>query len=245
MNASLATLFAASRHIVFFTGAGASTEPPTSIPDFRSAAGLWRDRDLMESLTRSHFFREPARFWATFRDIFLPWADAHPNAVHRAPPRLAALGRLAGVVTQNIDGLDARLSTGYPVYELHGHLRSATCTSCAAKAPREAFATGELPRCRCGGLLKPDVVLFEDPLDFDGVVLPAKRLVDSADLLVVVGTSLAVAPANSLVLARKSRAPMVILNRDPTEADSEAELIIRDSAGQALSRALDELERAA
>lgn len=229
-----------ARHVVFFTGAGASTEPPTSLPDFRSATGLWRNRTLMETLTRGTFFADPEGFWETFREVFLPWRRALPNAVHRAPARLAALGKKVGVVTQNIDGLDVRCFTGYPVFELHGHLRTAACPTCGERVSTDTCEAG-VPRCDCGDILKPDVVLFDDPLDFEAVFLPARDLMGEADLIVVVGTSLSVAPANSLVLER-TRTPWVILNRDGTSYDDLAAMVERRPAGIALCEALDTLE---
>jgi NAD-dependent deacetylase len=238
----LPELLGASRRIVFFTGAGASTEPPTSIPDFRSAAGLWQDGALMEALTRGTFFRDPEGFWEVFRATFLPWKDRAPNAVHLAPARLAALGHEVGVVTQNIDGLDRRCSQGWPVYELHGHLRTTTCPACATVVPTEQLEPQGAPRCGCGAVLKPDVVLFDDALDFENVVLPAQQLLGKADLLVVVGTSLTVAPANLLAIEPMRTGPAVLINRDPTPWDELARLVLHRPAGEVLGRALDVLE---
>ena len=240
---SLADQLRPAERIVFFTGAGASTEPPTCLPDFRSAKGLWKNRTLMQTLTRGTFFADPEGFWETFREVFLPWKKALPNPVHQAPARLSRLGKDVGVVTQNIDGLDARCATGYPVFELHGHLRTATCPACAKRFPTEQCEQG-VPRCGCGAVLKPDVVLFDDPLDMDGAFLPARRRLFDADLIVVVGTSLTVAPANSLVL-EQAGTPMAFLNRDPTPYDDLAVLLERRPAGQVLDEALDELEGAA
>jgi len=231
-----------ARRVVFFMGAGASTEPPTSLPDFRSSTGLWRNRTLTETLTRGTFFEDPEGFWLAFREIFLPWRKVEPNPVHRAPARLSALGKEVGVVTQNIDGLDARCATGYPVYELHGHLRTASCPECGARVSTDRCETG-IPTCECGAVLKPDVVLFDDPLDFEGVFLPARDLIGKADLLVVVGTSLAVAPANLLVLERQGR-PIALLNRDPTPYDEMAVLVERRPAGVVLDEAMSALESA-
>jgi len=238
---ALADYLRSARRVVFFTGAGASTEEPTALPDFRSARGLWRNRTLMETLTRDTFFADPEGFWEVFREVFLPWKSAHPNSIHRAPARLAALGKEVGVVTQNIDGLDLRCSTGYPVFELHGQLRTATCPSCAAQVSTDQCEKG-IPRCACGAVFKPDVVLFGDPLDYENVYLPARELIAAADFLVVVGTSLSVSPANDLVLA-SSRAPVALLNRDPTPLDERAALVERRSAGTALREAIDLLER--
>ncbi len=233
---------AAARRVAFFTGAGASTEPPTSLPDFRSARGLWNDRTLVEALTRSTFVEDPAGFWAMFKDLFMPWKTAPPNAVHRAPARLARLGKQVAVATQNIDGLDARCSTGYPVFEVHGHLRTMACPRCAARVSTDLVPVQGPPLCRCGEVFKPDVVLFDDALDWDGVFLPARDWIATADLLVVVGTSLTVGPANQLALDRPHGCPMVLLNRDPTPFDHEAAFVLHKPAGEVLSRALDALE---
>lgn len=228
-----------ARRIVFFTGAGASTEPPTSLPDFRSATGLYRNRTLMETLTRGTFFGDPEGFWLTFREVFLPWKRSEPNAVHRAPARLAALDKQVAVVTQNIDGLDVRCAIGFPVYELHGHLRTATCPDCGEQVSTDLCEV-EIPRCGCGAVYKPDVVLFDDPLDLENVFLPAREAIGAADLLVVVGTSLTVAPANGLVLEREGM-PMALLNRDATPYDALAAVVERRAAGLALSEALARL----
>jgi NAD-dependent deacetylase len=241
MTPKLPELLRSARRIAFFTGAGASTEPPTSIPDFRSASGLYSTRLAMSSLTRGNFFRHPEDFWVTFREIFLPWAGAQPNAVHRAPPRLAALGKEVAVVTQNVDGLDWRLAQGWPVYELHGHLRSASCPECGAVVEAERYPERGVPRCRCGAVLKPDVVLFDDPVD-QAVFADAAQALAEADLIVVVGTSLAVAPACLLVEEQIDRVPTAILNRDPTPLDGRARLVVRGSAGEALQAALDAIE---
>jgi len=238
----LAQLLRPAGRVVFFTGAGASTEPPTSIPDFRSANGLWKDEELMAALSREHFFADPEGFWSLFRGIFLPWTRAEPNLVHRAPARLAALGKHVAVVTQNIDGLDRRCSTGHPVFELHGNLRGSTCPRCGRRTAYEDYPESGAPRCACGSPLKPDVVLFGDPLDLRGALLPARDQISRADLLVVVGTSLSVAPANGLVLERRDGAPMVIVNRDPTPYDRDAALVIRQTAGPVLDEAIAELE---
>lgn len=239
----LAEHLAKAERIVFFTGAGASTEPPTSLPDFRSSTGLWKNRTLMQTLTRGTFFEDPEGFWLAFRDVFLPWKSVAPNHVHQAPARLARLGKEVGVVTQNIDGLDFRCATGYPVHELHGHLRTAACPECGKRVSTDQCETG-IPTCECGAVLKPDVVLFDDPLDFEGVFLPARDLIGRADLLVVVGTSLAVAPANMLVLERRGM-PMAMLNRDPTPHDEMMAVVERRPAGVVLDEAVTELERSA
>ncbi|MGI5861670.1 MAG: Sir2 family NAD-dependent protein deacetylase [Myxococcales bacterium] len=238
----LARLLDAAFRVVFFLGAGASTEPPSCIPDFRSAQGLWRDRELMAALSRDYFFRDPVHFWELFGRIFLPWAHAQPNAVHRAPGRLAALGKQVTVVTQSIDGLDRLCSTGYPVYELHGSLRGATCPRCGTTSLAESYPADGPPRCACGRVLKPDVVLFGDPLDYDRALRPAREAVDAAELLLVVGTSLTVAPANLLVVERGGTCPMVILNRDPTPYDQLASLVLHESAGPVLDAAIGLLE---
>ncbi|HCF56476.1 MAG TPA: hypothetical protein DFS52_00565, partial [Myxococcales bacterium] len=146
------------------------------------------------------------------------------------------------VVTQNIDGLDRLCSTGYPVFELHGNLRGATCPRCGKTSAAESYPADGPPRCACRRVLKPDVVLFGDPLDYEGTLRPAREAIDAAELLLVVGTSLTVAPANLLVAERAGTCPMVILNRDPTPCDRLACLVLRESAGALLSTALDLLE---
>lgn len=213
--------------IVVLTGAGVSTA--SGIPDFRSKGGLWDTFDPME-FTIGRFHEDPARFWQR-RAAYITAArhlDAQPNAGHLALARAARDGRVARIVTQNVDGLHAKAGTPPDrLLELHGNGHNAACLRCGAKEPiRDVLAAvgarpAAAPACaRCGGLLKPDVVLFGEAV---GRMPEAAAAVAGARTLVVAGTSLQVYPAAGLVdVARSAGARVVLLNREPTAYDGVA-----------------------
>jgi NAD-dependent deacetylase len=243
-----AGLLRAARRPVALTGAGIST--PSGIPDFRSqGTGLWERYDPMQVASLLSFRYRPDEFFAWIRPLAERIVLAEPNAAHIALARLEAAGKLAGVVTQNIDDLHRRAGS-QSVYEVHGHLRSATCGSCYRKTETggllvEFSRTGEPPRCGiCGGYLKPDVVLFGEQLP-EQVVRQAEQLLDSCDLLLVAGSSLEVTPAALLPQhALEAGARLIIVNHDPTYLDVRADVVFHEDVIDVLPPLADEVLRA-
>ena len=234
----LTSLLQKARRVTFLTGAGMSTE--SGLPDFRSDTGLRQQTDPMYLLSRPAFEDRPLEFYAFFRESFLVWADAQPHHGHKAIAQLERLGRDVAVVTQNIDGLHQKAGSSV-VLELHGHLRHVVCTGCRREYPLAIIGDEALPRCRrCAAILEPAVVLFGDPLP-PGVFEQAIERVQETDLLVVVGTSLTVSPANTLVSFLPSDAHLVIINHTPTIADARATLVFRENAGDVLASAVNQL----
>lgn len=232
MLPQLERILAKSDRIVFFGGAGVSTE--SGIPDFRSVDGLYHQKyDYPPETILSYTFwaQNPEEFYRFYREKMLI-EGAKPNAAHR---RLAALeqeGKLSAVVTQNIDGLH-QMAGSRKVYELHGSVHRNYCTKCGKFYGSDAIknSTG-VPRCSCGGIIKPDVVLYEEPLD-QQTMSGAIRAVRRADTLIVGGTSLAVYPAAGL-LQYFCGDELVVINMQPTQADRHASLCITKPIGQVL-----------
>ncbi len=234
--ARAAALLRAGRLNVVLTGAGISTE--SGLPDFRSKSGLWAGVDPARVASASAFRRDPDAFYAFYRTRLERLARAAPNAAHRALVRLEALGVVHLVVTQNVDGLHQRAGTR-EVVEVHGNLREARCAGCGGVSPigdmAAALEKGASPRCgRCSGLLRPNVVLFEE-------MLPAPAYERAAvacrecDVLLVVGSSLEVYPVAGLpTLAVEHGARLIIVNRDPTPCDALADTVVRGDAGTVL-----------
>ena len=222
-----------SENIVFFGGAGVSTE--SGIPDFRSVDGLYHqtyDQPPETILSHTYFEGRTGDFYRFYRDKML-CQDAKPNAAHLALAQLERCGKLKAVVTQNIDGLH-QLAGSQTVYELHGSVHRNYCTQCRAFYGVDFIAQGEgVPLCPvCGGVVKPDVVLYEEGLDQD-TVEGAVRAIANADVLIVGGTSLVVYPAAGLINYYRGN-KLVLINRDPTPYDREADLVIHDSIGKVL-----------
>ena len=222
-----------SANIVFFGGAGVSTE--SGIPDFRSVDGLYRqqyDEPPETILSHTYFQRRTADFYRFYRAKML-CLDAQPNAAHRKLAELEAAGKLKAVVTQNIDGLH-QAAGSRTVYELHGSIHRNYCTQCHAFYGPDFIAGGEgVPLCPvCGGLVKPDVVLYEEGLDQE-TVKGAVEAIRRADVLIVGGTSLVVYPAAGLINYYGGNR-LVLINRDPTPCDAQADLVIHDSIGRVL-----------
>ena len=230
----LAALVADSDKIVFFGGAGVSTE--SGIPDFRSTDGLYNqkyDYPPEQILSHTFFVTRPEEFFRFYRDKMLP-LDAKPNAAHLKLAQWESEGKMTGVVTQNIDGLH-QAAGSKKVFELHGSIHRNYCQKCGRFYPPEYIRNSKdpVPRCECGGKIKPDVVLYEEGLDND-VVNGAIHAISKADLMIVAGTSLTVYPAAGLVRYFRGRR-LVLINRDATPMDSECDLVIHDKVGRVLS----------
>ena len=234
----------AAHRIVFFGGAGVSTE--SGIPDFRSVDGLYNqkyDYPPETILSCDFFYHDPREFYRFYREkmIFDPNV-IRPNAAHCALARLEAEGKMegTGVVTQNIDGLHTAAGS-QKVFELHGSIHRNYCDVCGAFYPLSAIAEYddpmEPPRCDCGGVIKPDVVLYGEALN-QSVVWGATRAIASADLLIIGGTSMTVWPAAGLVSHFRGDR-IIVINRDETAADGDADLVIRRPIGQTLGSLFD------
>ncbi len=233
MNETLAKWIKESERIVFFGGAGVSTE--SGIPDFRSVDGLYNQQYQYPPetiLSHTFFMRKPEEFFRFYRNKML-FPDAKPNAAHLKLAQWEREGRLSGVVTQNIDGLHQKAGSK-KVFELHGSVLRNYCMRCRRfYSLEDILNTTGVPRCACGGTIKPDVVLYEEPLD-DGVVADACQAIEQADMLIIGGTSLSVYPAAGLIdLYRGHR--LVLVNKSATPRDSRADLIVRDPIGQAFA----------
>ena len=232
----LAQMIAQSRYAVFFGGAGMSTE--SGIPDFRSAHGLYshtEGKTYEEMLSIRYFINNPDAFWAFYKDVMLH-PQAKPNAGHFALVRLEKQGKLKAIITQNIDGLhqDAGSQT---VFELHGSINRNLCMACGKTYDlRYALAQPGTPRCECGGVLRPGIVFYGEPLDND-VMDAAIRAVMKCDLLIVGGTSLSVYPAAGL-LGYRQAAKLALINLEETPFDRRADLVVRESTATALEAAI-------
>ena len=220
-----------SGSIVFFGGAGVSTE--SGIPDFRSVDGLYNQKysePPEEIISHSYFVRFPEKFYRFYKEKMI-YPDAMPNDCHLALARLEEIGKLKAVLTQNIDGLHQKAGSKN-VIELHGTTLKNYCTGCGKFFPLEYLLEAEgVPKCdRCGAIVKPDVVLYEESLH-DGDMEQAVKLIRKADMFIVGGTSLTVYPAAGLVnYYRGDR--LVLINKSATPYDSQADLVIHDSLGK-------------
>lgn len=226
-----------SDKIVFFGGAGVSTE--SGIPDFRSVDGLYNqqwDYPPETILSHSFFMKKTEEFYRFYRAKML-CPNAEPNAAHLKLAQLEREGKLTAVVTQNIDGLH-QAAGSKKVYELHGSVLRNYCMKCGKFHSVEFImnSTG-VPTCECGGVVKPDVVLYEEGLD-DSVVNGAVNAIAEADTLIIAGTSLNVYPAAGLVRYFRGN-NLVIINMSPTGMDSSADLLICGRIGEVLSAAVD------
>ncbi|GHU79834.1 NAD-dependent protein deacetylase [Clostridia bacterium] len=243
----LVELIRRSKRTVFFGGAGVSTE--SGIPDFRSEAGLYAAKSVYghtpeELLSHSLFVREPALFFRYYKENLVA-LDAKPNAAHLALAKLEAHGLLDAVVTQNIDGLH-QAAGSLTVYELHGSNWRQYCLECGVKYSLDyvldpVHCKDEwIPICsRCGGTVRPDVILYEEGLD-DAVVTSAVHVIANADLLIVGGTSLAVYPAAGLLRYFKGD-NLVLINKTTTPYDDLAQMVIHDSIGKVLGEVIEQL----
>ncbi len=222
-----------SNNIVFFGGAGVSTE--SNIPDFRSVDGLYNQKYKYPPetiLSHTFFVHRTEDFFDFYRDKMLaPWAK--PNVTHLTLAKLEQQGKLKAIVTQNIDGLH-EMAGSKNIFNLHGTVYRNYCTKCGKFYPVEHIqnSTG-IPRCSCGGIVKPDVVLYEEGLD-DNVVEGAINAIAKADLLIVGGTSLTVYPAAGLINYFKGK-HLVLINKQLTTFDEKATLVLHESLGEVFS----------
>lgn len=222
-----------SDNIVFFGGAGVSTE--SGIPDFRSTDGLYHQQwDYPPEVILSHTFYEsnPEAFFRFYRAKMLA-PDARPNDAHRKLAQWEQEGKLKAVITQNIDGLH-QAAGSKNVLELHGSVHRNHCQRCGKFYPLDALLHGEgVPKCTCGGTIKPDVVLYEESLDQD-VLNAAVHFISQADMLIIGGTSLNVWPAAGLINYYRGH-KLVLINKSPVARDLTADLVITEPIGQTLS----------
>ena len=219
-----------SNRIVFFGGAGVSTE--SGIPDFRSADGLYHQKykyDPETILSHTFFIKNTSEFFEFYRDKMVV-TDVKPNITHLFLAKLEKAGKLSGIITQNIDGLHQKAGSK-TVYELHGSVWRNFCTKCKKKYTMyEIIRFDGVPYCDCGGLIKPDVVLYQEGLD-DKTVMGAIRAIANATTLIVGGTSLVVYPAAGMLRYFRGK-NLVVINRTPTYADDSADLLFTENIGQ-------------
>lgn len=241
MYEELKKMIEESSNIVFFGGAGVSTE--SNIPDFRSENGLYHAKQKYkhtpeEMLSGPFLKRYPEIFFEYYRNNLL-YPEALPNPAHYALARLEKQGKLKAIITQNVDGLHQRAGS-INVIELHGTGMKNTCLNCGAEYDFDFVAQSEgVPKCtRCGGMVRPDIVLYSENLNY-GTIMEAVEALQKADLCIVGGTSLVVQPAAGLLSSFKGD-NLVLINRDATPYDSRARLIIRDSIGKVLSAVVPE-----
>ena len=239
MNADIERLRAAiqgSDNIVFFGGAGVSTE--SGIPDFRSADGVYNMKYKYPPeriVSHSFFMQNPSEFYRFYREKMLH-PDAMPNKAHYALVELEKQGKLKAIVTQNVDGLHHKAGS-VNVLELHGSRSRYFCMDCGKKFGMEAvFEAEDIPTCPCGGIIRPDVVLFEEGLD-QSVIDRSVRAIREADVLIVGGTSLNVYPAAGLIQYYNGDM-LILINMSETPYDKIANLVIRGKIGETLSAAL-------
>ncbi len=225
-----------SDNIVFFGGAGVSTE--SGVPDFRSVDGLYNQQyDYPPETILSHTFymRKPEEFYRFYHNKML-FPDAEPNRAHLALAKLEEEGKLKAVITQNIDGLHQKAGSKN-VLELHGSVHRNYCTRCGKFYDFDYMVNSKgVPRCSCGGIIKPDVVLYEEALDNE-TMDKAVRYISKADVLIIGGTSLTVYPAAGLVDYYRGR-KLVLINKSVTPMDSKADLVISGPIGEILGDAV-------
>lgn len=236
----LAKILKESNNIVFFGGAGVSTE--SNIPDFRSSTGLWNEKLKInftpeQLVSHTFFVKYPEEFFEFYKDK-LVYPDAQPNDAHKALAKLEEMGKLKAVVTQNIDGLH-QAAGSKTVYELHGSVLRNYCMTCGEFYDEKFILASEgIPVCpKCGGRVKPDVVLYEEGLD-DDIINNSVRAIMNADTLIIGGTSLVVYPAAGLINYFSGK-NLILINKSETSADRRADLVIHDSLGKVFKEALE------
>jgi NAD-dependent deacetylase len=225
---------AESNHIVFFGGAGVSTE--SGIPDFRSVDGLYRQKFEYKPetiISRTFFEQNPEYFFRFYREKMMP-LGYDPNVTHHVLARWEREGKLQAVVTQNIDGLHQKAGSEN-VYELHGTLQRNYCLNCGKiYGPELVRDAPGIPRCSCGGIVRPDIVLYEEGLNEETIEKSIVAIMQ-ADLLIVAGTSLTVYPAAGLIRYYQGKR-LVLINRDETPYDHQANLVFHESLGEIFSQ---------
>lgn len=221
-----------SDSIVFFGGAGVSTE--SGIPDFRSVDGLYNqsyDYPPENIISHSFYVKNPEEFYRFYKDRML-FPNAKPNRAHLALARLEQQGKLKAVITQNIDGLH-QAAGSREVLELHGSVHRNYCTRCGQFYDLDYVIHSQgIPRCSCGGIIKPDVVLYEEGLD-DRILNRSIQYIRQADMLIIGGTSLVVYPAAGLINYYRGK-HLVLINKDATARDAAADLVINGKIGEVL-----------
>lgn len=235
-----------AKNTVAFTGAGIST--PSGIPDFRSEeSGLWENVDPQLVASIYGFRKNPKAFFDWVRPLAKKTIDAQPNAAHLALAHLEKTHRLSAIITQNIDMLHSRAGNT-SIFELHGHMRLATCIRCFKEYDgvpiiKQVLDDGVVPRCPdCDGVLKPNVILFGEQLPYDQM-MGAKNAAKIADLLIVIGSSLEVAPASDIpLIAKRNGAKLVIINLEPTIIDNYADIVIAGDAAEILPKIMHYLD---
>lgn len=236
-------LIKASDNIVAFTGAGVSTE--SNIPDFRSEKGLYRENKKFEyppevMLSHTFFVKKPDQFFDFYRTKMI-YRDAKPNKCHLALAKLESMGKLKAVITQNIDGLHQQ-GGSQNVLELHGSVHRNYCVKCGSTFDLD-YVIGYkevIPKCnKCGGIVRPDVVLYEEGLDAETLSRSAS-LIAAADVLIVLGTSLVVYPAAGL-LAYYKGTKLILINKTSTPYDSKAQIVLNESAGEIMDKIVSAL----
>ena len=229
-------LVAKSSNVVFFGGAGVSV--PSGIPDFRSDNGIYKKKYRYPAevmLSHDFFFSRTEEFYDFYRTVML-YPDAKPNAAHLKLAEMEKAGKLKAVITQNIDGLH-QAAGSKNVLELHGSVHRNYCIHCDEFYPLDTIinSTG-IPKCeKCGGIIKPDVVLYGEGLD-EKVITESVRAIERCDLLIVGGTSLPVWPAAGLIRYMRRDAKLAIVNLSPTDADSTAQLVIQEGIDSVFSK---------
>ncbi len=235
-----------AKNIVVFTGAGHSTE--SGIADFRSEGGLWSRYDPSIYASYYHFLQDPAPFWQMHGELEEILVNAEPNSGHYAIAELEKMGKIAAIITQNIDILHQRAGSGtyndVPIYELHGSYGRLECVECDREFDYKEVDTKSVkyPICECGGFIKPKVVLFGEALPH-GVLEGATEAASNADCFMVVGSSLTVSPANFIPgIAKKNGAKIIFVNKDETMMDHLADVFLKGMAGDILSKIVEQLK---
>lgn len=228
-----------SKKIFALTGAGISTE--SGIPDFRSETGYYSKMDPMAALSKDVLLKNPKRFYSEGYVILSDLNDKSPNQGHIALKELEDLGYLQGIITQNIDNLHTKAGSSN-VYEVHGETRDVRCMSCGKVYPfsymKEQVEKNIIPpKCQCGGVIRPNVVMFGDMMPDD--FTRAAQDLEDADLLIVIGSSLQVSPVNYLPRYVKN---LIIINNEPTPFDSYAQVVIHEPAGKTLKKIIEALK---